>query len=215
MADYPTVHAARRWLGTHIEDSRREALLFAVGYAVVAFIAAVLAFWLFSAFLGVVFGLIGLSIFAVACVLLNIRLGEDPLISGSTSVARGGFTRGGMNMSLFDVLVAVFRIVIALLMAPLTAPREILQNLQRRTRLAGMDAEPVAAVLAELVERRAGVPIDELTLKLGLEDPLATREQLADVRGVVFLDEPDRVTLTETVQHEILAFGADSPALPQ
>jgi hypothetical protein len=55
------------------------------------------------------------------------------------------------------------------------------------------------------VERRAGVPFDELTVKLGLEDPLAVREELADVRGVVFLDEPDRVTLTETVQHEILA----------
>jgi hypothetical protein len=215
MADYPTVHAARRWLGTHIEDSRRESLLFAAGYAGVALIAAVLAFWLLSAFLGVVFGLIGLSIFAIACVVLNIRLGEDPLISGSTSVARGGFSRGGMNMSLFDVLVAVFRIVIALLMAPLTAPREISQNLQKRARVAGMDTEAVAAVLAELVERRAGIPMDELTLKLGLADPLATRDQLADVRGVVFLDEPDRVTLTETVQHEILACGTDYSAQPQ
>jgi hypothetical protein len=211
MADYPIVHAARRWLAEHNQAMRRELLLLSLGYLAVAAIAAYIGWHLISTILvllvgatGSILGLVVVAVVAIALAIAGFRVREEPLVSGATNVGRAG-TKRGMSMSLFEILSEVLRIALLLLLAPVKAPFEIRRNILARSRLVQMDFEPVAAVLAEVVERRAGVPIDELTLKLGLADPLATREDLADIRGVVFLDEPDRVTLTETVQLEILA----------
>jgi len=201
MAENIYLPDAELWLANHNYQARRELLLTAVGYVVGGLAIAFAAFW----FLNWLYALGGLILIGVAYLACGGFRTEPSVISAETSRPRLLGVPRMANLSWWgpELIQREMQWILAGLMAPISLPREAWRLLQARRRLATMNEPLVAQVLARIAQRRGGVELVELCDELGLDEPVRVLDQLVDVRGVVFLQDPDRVTLTEPVMNEI------------
>lgn len=201
MADNIHQSDAELWLADHNHKARRELMFVAIGYLVGGLTIAAAAFW----FLNWLYAISGLILIGVAYLACGGFRTEPPLISAETSRPRLLGVPRMANLSWWgpELIQREMQWILTALMAPISLPREAWRLMQTRNRLAVMDEPLVASVLARIVERRGGVLLVDLCQELGLDEPVRLLDQLADVRGVVFLQNPDRVTLTEPVMNEI------------
>ncbi|MEE9312351.1 MAG: hypothetical protein V3V10_08065, partial [Planctomycetota bacterium] len=93
--------------------------------------------------------------------------------------------------------------VIAMLSAPISLPTEAWKMHKRRNRLAELDTTPAAMVLALITERDAAYLVEELNEAMGEEQATQALGDLTDINPVVWLTDPDRVSVTDTVQNKI------------
>jgi hypothetical protein len=199
MAQRIWLENARMWLTNEVHERRRLDLLIALGMLAVSAASVAFGVWLigFPFTAGVLMGM------GVVYLVYGRFVADRPVISAETSrprtlgVARNPiFTRNVYEQGHVDISYAI-----GFLMAPIHLVVEAARSLRQRSRLQSLDVEPVADLLAQLTEQRAAIPADEVVSRL--PDGEATLHLLAGLRGVVLLNNPRRISLTDTVADEI------------
>ncbi|MDC1142791.1 hypothetical protein OAU50_06840 [Planctomycetota bacterium] len=187
------------WLNHRIDDDRQFLKLSAIGLVVIALVITGILF----EFIGIG----GLIVCLVAGTILQFFFGgiraEEPVISAETNRPRllgvPRTTIGSMNYrhDYPEHIQKYIAVVLALVTAPVALSVLAWKMKKKRDRLAEMDTDGVASILALIAERDAAYLMDELTEELGSESATLALGDLVDLDSAVWLHEPDRVTLTQ------------------
>ena len=190
---------ARMWLTNEAHERRRNDLLLAVAYLLVAIGSVVLGLWLLGT--PITAGL--LVIMGVLYLVYGRFRTEAPVISAETSrprtlgvIRNASLTRNAYKQVWFD-----WSYILGFLMAPIHLVVEAGRLMRRRAALVNIETDAIATVFAMLAERRCAIALEELSDHL--PDAEAAITQLHDLRGVVILRNPDRISLTDPVVDEI------------
>lgn len=201
MEDSPLLEDARMWLVDHVHATRRDLLVIA-GLLVLLAIGSFLA----AAFLaGFDVAGIGLLIVAFIYFVLGRLPREQATIRADTVRKRTLFVPRMMNVGVYDLhwLGHLIRAVITLVTAPISLSAEAWLLMRKRTRLGEVSDEDVARVLAAIVERDGAIELNELFDRLGDESTSDALLQMHDLSPVIWLHDPERVSLTTAAREAI------------
>jgi len=194
---------ARMWLVDHVHAARRDLLVIA-GLLVLLAIGSFLA----AAFLaGFDVAGIGLLIVAVIYFVLGRLPREQATIRADTVRKRTLFVPRMMNVGVYDLhwLGHLIRAVITLVTAPIALSTEDCVLMRKRTRLGGVADEDVARGLAAGVERDGAIAVNELVQRVGDGPTSDAPLQMHDLSPVIWLHDPERVSLTTEAREAIRA----------
>lgn len=203
MEDPPLVEDARMWLVDHAHNARRDLLVIA-GLLVLLAIGSFLA----AAFLaGFDVAGIGLLIVAFIYFVLGRLPREQATIRADTVRKRTLFVPRMMNVGVYDLhwLGQLIRAVITLVTAPISLSAEAWLLMRKRTRLGEVSDENVARVLAAIVERDGAIDVNELFQRFGDGPTSDALLQMHDLSPVIWLHDPERVSLTTEAREAIRA----------
>lgn len=194
---------ARMWLVDHVHAARRDLLVIA-GLLVLLAIGSFLA----AAFLaGFDVAGIGLLIVAFIYFVLGRLPREQATIRADTVRKRTLFVPRMMNVGVYDLhwLGHLIRAVITLVTAPISLSTEAWLLMRKRTRLGEVSDENVARVLAAIVERDGAIDVNELFQRFGDGPTSDALLQMHDLSPVIWLHDPERVSLTTEAREAIRA----------
>lgn len=192
------------WLTDHVHNTRRDLLLIAIGLLIGC--AAITSSGLFVlSWYGCALALI---LMLVAYVICGGFRAEEPVINAQTICPRqNDVARSQLRLSWLGP--EQIRREIAYVIAALTAPIHLLVEawrlLQKRTRLCDIYEEEVARVLAAIVERDGAIDVNELFQRFGDGPASDALLQMHDLSPVIWLHDPERVSLTTEARESIRA----------
>ncbi len=195
---------ARMWLTRHVQDERRFLALSAVGLLAGTVVAVFAGLFV----LGWSAGMLGLIIIGVAYLTVGGFRSEEPVINAQTIRPRlTGVPRSQMGLAWWgpEQIRREMAWVIGMLTAPVHLPVMAWKMMKQRKRLLEVEDSPAAQILALIVERDGAWTFDELCERLGEEQTNLGLGALVDVEPVIWLQEPDRVALTDKAKDAIHA----------
>ncbi|MBZ0136273.1 MAG: hypothetical protein K8I27_07870 [Planctomycetes bacterium] len=193
---------SRMWLANHVHERRREMLLVSVGLLVAAGLATAAGMFVLGWYGG--FG--GLLILLVGYWACGGFLAEEPLINAQTIRPRlNDVPRSQARLAWWgpEQTRREMAFILAALTAPIHLPVEVWRTMRRSRRLAELEEEPVSLVLAAITERNGAWTFDELFERFGDETTSTALVAMHDLEPVIWLNEPERVTLTDAARQAI------------
>ncbi|MCZ7605255.1 MAG: hypothetical protein M5U25_04130 [Planctomycetota bacterium] len=189
------------WLADHVHNTRRDLLVIACMLILLAAGAVVVALWL----AGFAVTGSGLLVIAFMYLLLGRLPREEATIRADTTRKRTLFVPRMMNVGVYDLhwLGHVIRAVITLVTAPISLSAEAWLLLRKRARLGEVCEEEVACVLAAIVERDGAIDVNELFERFGDGPASDALLQMHDLSPVIWLHDPERVSLTTEAREAI------------
>lgn len=203
MDDLIYLEDARMWLTRHVREERQSLAMVAAGLVLVAAVAVLVGFWL----LGPLIGLAGLVVITIAWLAGSRFTPERPVIRAETARPRLTGVPRMQNAVLYgpEFIENYIRVILACLLAPIHLPVEAFKMMKRRRRLLELEDSPAAEILAMIAERNGAWTFDELYERMGEERATLGLGALVDVEAVIWLQEPDRVALTDKAKDAIRA----------
>lgn len=187
---------ARRWVRDYVQENKRveiiAAVLFVVGTLVI--VIPILAWLIIAAqyswlSLGFIVAYTGVQIAFGKYTFGKVGYQERPTVETVFDKDRHGghwtnVNSGDENVNGFGVL-----------MLPITTPIAAMKCLHRYRELKAVDVDVTAKVLAVIAQRQKSVEVEELVLEYGIEEMDLAVDGLLDIEPVIWLAEPNRISL--------------------
>jgi hypothetical protein len=186
---------ALMWLANHVHERRRELLLISIGLLVVTAMAVGAGMYV----LGWTFGPLGLLLILVAYAVCGGFRAEEPLINAQTIRPRlNDVPRSQAGLAWWgpEQIRREMAFAMGALTAPVHLPVEAWRAMKRRRKLSRLNEDAVGSILAAITERNGAYTFDELFERFGDDTTSAALTDLRDLEPVVWLADPDRVSLS-------------------